>query len=101
MKKKDSSKNNYFRNPDVVLREEEADGGLLFNPDTNQIRVVNATGLMIWKLCDGTHDLADMSQALEEAFEGATADQAMKDVRSYIEGMMGAGFLGTVETRTP
>ena len=56
MKKKNSSKNSYIRNPDVVLREEEADGGLLFNPDTNQIRVVNATGLMIWKLCDGEHD---------------------------------------------
>jgi hypothetical protein len=91
----------YIRNPDVVLREEEADGGLLFNPDTNQIRVVNATGLLIWKLCDGKHDLADMSRSLDEAFEGATADQAMKDVQAYIEDMKGAGFIGTAETRTP
>ena len=25
------------RNPDVILREEDPDGALLFNPDTNQI----------------------------------------------------------------
>lgn len=101
MKKKNSSKNSYIRNPDVVLREEEADGGLLFNPDTNQIRVVNATGLMIWKLCDGEHDLAEMSQALNHAFEGSTADQVVRDVQAYIEDMKGAGFIGTTETRTP
>jgi hypothetical protein len=27
-----------IRNPDVILREEDPDGALLFNPDTNQIR---------------------------------------------------------------
>ena len=47
----------YLCNPDVVLREEDEDGGLLFNPDTNQIRVLNHTGLFIWKLCDGSHNL--------------------------------------------
>ncbi len=39
----------YLVNPDVVLREEDEDGGLLFNPDTNQVKVVNSTGLFIWK----------------------------------------------------
>jgi hypothetical protein len=98
MKKKTPMGKCYIRNPDVVLREEEADGGLLFNPDTNQIRVVNATGLLIWKLCDGEHDLTDMSKALEEAFEGATADQALKDVRVYVEDMNNTGFIGIMET---
>jgi len=41
----------YSQNPDVVLRE-EPDGALLFNPDTNQIRVINTTGLFIWRACD-------------------------------------------------
>jgi hypothetical protein len=101
MKKKTSVPEGYIRNPDVVLREEEADGGLLFNPDTNQIRVVNSTGLLIWKLCDGRHDLADMSKALEEAFEGADSDQARKDVRIYIEDMKNTGFIGIMESPKP
>ena len=51
------SKVSLIRNPDVVLREEDQDGALLFNPDTNQIRVINPTGLFIWKHCDGKKDL--------------------------------------------
>lgn len=97
MKKKTPVGKCYIRNPDVVLREEEADGGLLFNPDTNQIRVINATGLLIWKLCDGEHDLAELTEALEEAFEGASTDQALKDVQAYIEDMNNTGFIGTIE----
>jgi len=42
-----SALSRYLCNPDVVLREEDEDGGLLFNPDTNQIRVLNHTGLFI------------------------------------------------------
>jgi hypothetical protein len=101
MKKNAPVQESYIRNPDVVLREEEADGGLLFNPDTNQIRVVNATGLLIWKLCDGKHGLADMSRALEEAFEGADSDQARKDVLTYIEDMKNTGFIGMLEPSKP
>lgn len=52
-KKSTPGKVSLLRNPDVVLREEDPDGALLFNPDTNQIRVINTTGLFIWKHCDG------------------------------------------------
>jgi hypothetical protein len=50
-KARQTVKNSLVRNPDVVLREEDPDGALLFNPDTNQIRVINTTGLFIWKPC--------------------------------------------------
>ena len=50
----------FLRNPEVVLREEDDDGGLLFNPDTNQVKVVNSTGLFIWKQCDGSRNLSDI-----------------------------------------
>lgn len=42
-KKSTPGKDSLIRNPDVVLREENPDGALLFNPDTNQIRVINTT----------------------------------------------------------
>ena len=45
--------------------------------------------------------IAEMSQALNHAFEGSTADQVVRDVQAYIEDMKGAGFIGTTETRTP
>ena len=66
MKEESISISKYIRNNDVVLREEDPDGALLFNPDTNQIRVLNKTGLFIWKLCDGKHDLSSIVKAVQD-----------------------------------
>ncbi len=87
----------YLRNPDVALREEDEDGGLLFNPDTNQIKVLNPTGLFIWQQCDGTHGAAEIAQAIRDAFDEVPEDQITQDVDEFIEGMVQSGFLGTVQ----
>jgi hypothetical protein len=87
----------YVRNPDVVLREEDEDGGLLFNPDTSQVKVLNTTGLFIWQQCDGTRDLAAIATAMQETFDGVPADEVGQDVREFVEGMVESGFIGTVE----
>ena len=89
----------YIINPDVGLREEDEDGGLLFNPDTNQVKVINATGLFIWKQCDGTQNLNEIAAAMQDAFENAPADQITEDVNEFIEEMVGAGFIGTIEEK--
>lgn len=88
----------YMRNPDVTLREEDEDGGLLFNPDTNQIQVVNTTALHIWKACDGTRTIPELVQALLEDFEGAPADEIHQDTQEFIDAMVASGFIGTAET---
>jgi hypothetical protein len=87
----------YIINPDVGLREEDEEGGLLFNPDTNQVKVINRTGLFIWKMCDGTKSLNDIVAAIQDGFEDAPADQITEDVNEFIEGMVAAGFIGTIE----
>lgn len=89
--------NPYICNPDVVLREEDPDGGLLFNPDTNQVKVVNTTGLFIWKRCDGKHSLEAIAAALQEAFDDAPLDAVQQDVEEFINGMVETGFIGQVE----
>ena len=51
----------FLRNPDVVLREEDPEeGALLFNPDTNQVKVINTTGLFIWQQCGEAHTLDEI-----------------------------------------
>jgi hypothetical protein len=87
----------YLRNPDVVLREEDEDGGLLFNPDTNQVKVVNPTGMFIWQKCDGQNGLDEIAQALEQAFEDAPPGEVSQDVQEFLDGMLQSGFIGTVE----
>ena len=87
----------YLVNPDVVLREEDPDGGLLFNPDTNQLRVLNHTGLFIWMLCDGRHDLQGMISGLQEAYDSVPEDQVADQVRTYVDEMVSSGFIGIVQ----
>lgn len=85
----------YLKNPDVVLREEDADGGLLFNPDTNQVKVVNATGLFLWKRCEQKCRLDDLVRAVQDSFAGVPAGVA-DDVTSFVQNMVASGFIGTV-----
>lgn len=82
----------YIANPDVVLREEDPDGALLFNPDTNQIRVLNATGLFIWKLMDGTKDTPAVVAALKESFEEVPEEEVEDHATAFIDDMSSSGF---------
>ena len=87
----------YIRNPAVVLREQEQDGGLLFNPDTNQIMVLNATGLLVWQSCDGGHALPDIVAALRESFDQVPEAEVGSDVEKFALDMQAHDFIGTVQ----
>lgn len=97
--KKIKVKVSLVRNPDVVLREEDPDGALLFNPDTNQIRVINTTGLFIWKHCDGKKDLPAIVSALKKTFEAVPEAEVEGQVTAFVDDMRANGFLGIPETK--
>jgi len=84
----------YVCNPDVVLREEDEDGGLLFNPDTNQVKIVNPTGLFIWKQFNTPNDFEGVVQAVIDSFEDVPLDEVRKDVEEFLSGMVLNGFIG-------
>lgn len=83
-----------IRNPEVILREEDPDGALLFNPDTNQIRVINTTGLFIWNHCDGKRNFPAIVSALKEAFDHVPGKEVDDHVREFVKDMRANGFLG-------
>ena len=87
----------YIKNPDVVLREEEDAGGLLFNPDTNQVQVLNTTGLFIWSLCDGTQDLTKIINCIKNTFYEVPEESILNEVEEFVEHMVSNGFIGIVE----
>jgi hypothetical protein len=87
----------FIRNPDVVVHEEDEDGALVFNPDNDQVKVLNRTGFFIWRLCDGTNDLDGMIIAVNNAYAGAAGHQVARQVASFIDEMVRSGFVGTVE----
>ncbi|MBN2305619.1 MAG: PqqD family peptide modification chaperone [Anaerolineae bacterium] len=88
----------YIRNPDVVLREEEAAGGLLFNPDTNDIKIINSTGLFIWNLCDGTQDVPALIAAVQAAFDDVPEGHISGHVEAFLNRMQADQFVGLVES---
>jgi len=91
--------NYYIRNPDVVLREEDEDGALLFNPDTNQVKVINSTALFIWRQCDGSHSLQSILKDLNQEFDEVPLDQVEQHVNDFIGDLTQTGFIGTAESQ--
>ena len=94
-----SEKDTLIRNPDVILREEDPNGALLFNPDTNQIRVINPTGLFIWKQCDGKKDLLAIVSALKKTFDGVPEAEVDNQVKAFVDDMKANGFLGVLQQK--
>jgi hypothetical protein len=89
----------FLRNPDVVLREEDPDeGALLFNPDTNQVKVINSTGLFIWQQCGVARTVDEIVVEVQKGFDEVPSEQVAQDVQGFVDGMLASGFIGTVET---
>ncbi len=86
----------YARNPDIVLREEDEDGALLFNPDTSEVRVLNATGLYIWRRCGGA-PMDELLAAVSDAFEDVPEERVRSDVENFVSGLLEAGFMGMLD----
>jgi hypothetical protein len=92
----------FLCNPDVVLREEDPDdGALLFNPDTNQVKVINTTGLFIWQQCGVARTMEEIVAEVQKDFAEVPSDQVAQDVREFVDGMLATGFIGTVEPDSP
>jgi len=87
----------YVQNPDVNLRDEDEDGALLFNPDTDRVQLLNSTGLYIWKLCAQEHTVDEIVAAFKAEFDEVPEDQVAADVEGFVHHMGDSGFLGTVE----
>lgn len=87
----------YICNPDVALREEDEEGELLFNPDTNQVKVVNTTGLYIWQKFSQACSAEAVVAGIQQEFEDVPADEVSADVQAFLDDMVQTGFIGILE----
>lgn len=83
-------------NPDVVLREEDEDGGLLFNPDNNAVKIVNSTGLFIWKKFQSVNSPEKVAAEVVKSFEDASPEVVQADLEEFLQDMLITGFIGKV-----
>lgn len=62
---------------------EEIDGEiLLYSPTSTRSVYLNATASLIWRLCDGVHNVGEIVKQLEDAFPEARDDIAGDVIRS-------------------
>lgn len=90
----------YVVNPDVSCREEGPEGALLFNPDTDQVIVVNTTGLLIWEALSEPRTEEEVVHFIEERCEGVPVDEVTQDVHGFIEELVDKSFVGTYQEVT-
>lgn len=87
----------YLVNPDVSFRQEDDDGGILFNPDTDALELVNPTAAVIWTFLAAPRTQAEVVEHLCEVCVGAIRAQVEKDVAEFFESFLKKGFIGVVE----
>ena len=80
-------------NPLVVLREEFDDWAILFDPDTGNAFGLNPTGVLVWRLLDGTRTLDDMLVRLRESAD-EVPDEASDHVSEFVEELTKRGLAG-------
>lgn len=84
----------YVVNPDVSCREEGADGALLFNPDTNDVLVINITGLLIWQALNTPRTEEQVVAELQQRCHDVPEDAVAQDTHEFVEHLLDRGFVG-------
>ena len=87
----------YLANPDVSFRQEDDDGGILFNPDTDALEVINPTAVAIWTFLAAPRARAEVVAHLCEVCLDAPRAQVEKDVEEFLDSLLKKGFVGVVE----
>ena len=94
-RQKMDNKSSFMANPDVSLREENGDGAILFNADTEALLIINPVGQLIWKFLTGhPRTQSDVINHIKEMCEDVPPAQINTDVKEFMEDLYKKGFIG-------
>ncbi len=85
----------YILNPDLVFREDN-DGGLIFDPATGDVQVLNETAAFICTQLDGTKTIEEVASAVLAEFEIEDAAIGRGDVMQFVEVLRSRSMLQEV-----
>lgn len=72
------------RREDVMCREIGGEG-ILYNPETKYMHILNKTAFALWKLCDGKHDSLQITSEITSRFEVAENDDVLVDINKILD----------------
>jgi hypothetical protein len=74
----------YIANREVSMREEEG-GTLLYDPDADEVTIVNAAGVELWAALSEPCTVDELAEHLVDTFEGVEMEQAKTDVQAFLD----------------
>ena len=78
---------------DVIFRQLD-DEWVVYDPQAEQLHVLNASAAVIWLCCTGDSSLADIVQAVAEAFSNdIDRDSLASEVRTVVASFAEKGLL--------
>lgn len=80
------------RHPLVSFRPMGDEGGLVVLPTQQEIKVLNAVGIKVFSMLDGTHSLGQIARAVADEF-GVNLQRAERDVRAFLDDLGRSGML--------
>lgn len=87
-------------NPNMVLRIEDDDCAILFDPDAGRVRVLNVTAAAVWGLVDGQRSVAEILAELRATYDGFDA-AAEAQVLALLAELQGLGALAHAAASAP
>lgn len=87
-----SQKTKFRRNGDIIFHE-EGESGLLCNPDTGGVNILNETGKFIWPRLDGGKSREDIIEEMLGSFEIPDRQKAEEDFDKFIKELGRSGLL--------
>ena len=83
----------WYIHPNVVLREETDDWGILFDPDTGNSVVLNPVAISMFKAMKKTQDPKKVAKAIREEYDNVP-ETLDSDIRDLVESLAQSGFIG-------
>ena len=74
----------YIVNPDIIFRDEGEEGGILFNPATGAVKLLNECAAIIFKCLDGNHTKQQIINTIQTVFPEIERSVLEQDVSEFI-----------------
>lgn len=86
----------YLANPEVVVKEIDEDGALLYNLDLENLRAINSTGLEIWNMLQEPVTKQLLVNQLLGIYDGASVVEIENDIDEFVQTLSRDQFIGIV-----
>lgn len=86
-----------YRKNSAVIVESQGDYVIFFDTERGLLKKSNEIGFLIWRLCDGKHDDANIAEAVLAAYPEADPGVVYQDVRAFLQELQKQNFVAPAE----